>query len=106
MYITLISRVILFCPKLRGNLMTIEMIQDKIINTIEIIVNKTLEKYIRTRDVVSAVTGIRNDKYEITIDGKKYWVKDGVNISPKKGTMVWVRIPDGKINMAYIEALK
>lgn len=82
------------------------MIQDKIIDTIETIVNKTLEKYIRTRDVVSAVTDIKNNKYEISIDGKKYWVKDGVNISPGKGTMVWVRIPDGKINMAFIEALK
>lgn len=87
-------------------MITNEMIQDKIISTIETIVNKTLEKHNLTRDVVSAITGIKNDKYEITIDGKKYWVKDGVNISPKKGNLVWVRIPDGKINMAYIEALK
>ncbi len=87
-------------------MITNEMIQDRIISTIETIVNKTLEKYNRTRDVVSVVTDVKNDKYEINIDGKKYWVKDGVNISPKKGTLVWVRIPDSKIDLAYIEALK
>lgn len=81
-------------------------IQDELISTIETLVSRAIDKQNRTRDVVSVVTGVNNGLYEIIIDGQKYWVKDGVNVSPTTGTNVWVKIPNGNINLAYIAALR
>lgn len=81
-------------------------VQDELINTIETIVRKAADNLNRTRDVMSVVTGFNSGLYEVIIDGQKCWVKDGINISPNTGTNVWVRIPDGNISLAYIEALR
>lgn len=59
-----------------------------------------------TSEVASVVEAVNGDKYTVSIDGMRYEVKDGVNINPKIGTPVWVKMPNGKGNMtgAYIMA--
>lgn len=78
-------------------------IQDEIISTIEIIVQKHLSKLKIPRDVVSVVTAISGDKYKINIDGTDYWVKDGIGLNLTVGTHVWVRIVG---NERYISSRK
>ena len=79
-------------------------IQDELIRTIEIIVNRKINNIVQSRDVATVVTGINGDKYKVTINGNDYWVKDGVNISPTIGMAVWVHIPNGKYTQAFIMA--
>lgn len=67
-------------------------IQDEIMNTVEIIVQKHLNKLKIPRDVVSVVTDISGDKYKVNIDGTNYWVKDGIGLNLTVGTQVWIRI--------------
>lgn len=67
-------------------------IQKEIIQTIETLVKKEIQKQSQSRDVVSVVTGIKGDKYKVTIDGAEYWLKDGIGLNLAVGTQVWVRI--------------
>lgn len=78
-------------------------IQEEIIKAINVIVEKNIEKY-QLLDVPSVVTGVKNGKYKVTINGAEYYVKDGVNINPAIGTLVWIHIPNGDIKNAYISA--
>lgn len=79
-------------------------IQDELIRTIEMIVNRKIGNIAQSRDVATVVTGISNGKYKVTINGDDYWVKDGVNISPTIGMAVWVHVPNGKYTQAFIMA--
>ena len=67
-------------------------IQDEIINTAETVVKKYLDNLKISRDVPSVVTAISNDKYKVEIDGKVYWLKDGIGLNLTVGTQVWIRI--------------
>lgn len=80
-------------------------IQEKIIQSIDLIVERSLEKY-RQQDVSSVVTEIKNGKYKVLINGADYYVKDGVCVNPNVGTSVWIHMPNGNIKDAYISALK
>lgn len=102
------SRLTLSCPfyyaQKRKEVTTI--LQDEIIKTIETIV----QKYISTttnnqsRDVVSVVTGIKGNKYQVKIDNSTYWIKNGVDIEINVGNQVWIHIPNGKMNEMFIMA--
>ena len=78
-------------------------IQDEIMNTVEIIVQKYLSKLKIPRDVVSVVTEISGDKCKVNIDGINYWVKDGIGLNLTVGTAVWIRIIG---NERYISSRK
>ena len=77
-------------------------IQDELLSTIETYVQKVLDNMTLTRTVPSAVTKIVNGKYEVNIDGHNYMVKDAVGIEPTVGMGVWVMIPEGGIEQAFI----
>lgn len=79
-------------------------IKDELIRTIDIRINKIINKIasIKNRDVVAVVKEINGDKYRVDIDGYNYWMKDGVGIALSVGSSVWVRIPEGKMSLAYI----
>lgn len=80
-------------------------IQEEILKSIETMVEKTILKF-QNPDVASVVTGIHNGKYQVSINGADYYVKDGVGISPGVGTAVWIHIPNGNLKNAYIAALR
>lgn len=76
--------------------------KDEIMKTIEIMVNKAIDKRTPIFDKASVVLEIKNNKYRVSIDGADYWLKDGVNINPTVGMRVWVRIPHNRMHEAYI----
>lgn len=81
-------------------------IQEEIIKSIDVIVRKYMERY-QLVDVTGIVTGEKNEKtnkYQVTINGADYHLKDGVNINPTVGTAVWVHVPNGDMKNAYISA--
>ena len=78
-------------------------IQEEIIKTVEIIVQKYMTKLKISRDVVCVITDISGDKYKINIDGTNYWVKDGIGLNLTVGTQVWIRIVG---NERYISSRK
>ncbi len=77
-------------------------IQNEIIQAIEILIQKNLPP--SRLDIPTVVLGIEGDKYLVQIDGSNYQIKDGINLNPTVGTKVWVHLPNGKINQAYIAA--
>lgn len=81
-------------------------IQGEIIKTIDIMIAKRLEKSQISTDVASVVQEISGTKYKVTINGTKSWVKCGTNLSLNIGTPVWVHIPNGNINDAFILAYR
>lgn len=88
-------------------------IQKEIIDTIELMVSKMVEKMNLSSDVSSVVQDIeivnkRNKvikNYKVKIQGRDYMVYDGVDISPQVGQRVWIHIPYGNYDEAYICAL-
>ena len=75
-------------------------IQEEIIETVETVVKKYLNNLKLSRDVPSVVTAISNDKYKVEIDGKVYWLKDGIGLNLTVGTQVWIRIVGNEIYIA------
>ena len=67
-------------------------IKDEIKQAIKIMVKKEIQNLKIPRDVVSVVTNISGNKYQVNIDGTNYWVKDGIGLNLTIGTQVWVRI--------------
>lgn len=77
-------------------------IQNEIIQAIDILIKKRLPT--TQMDIPTVVLGIEGDTYLVKIDGGDYYVKDGINLNPTVGTKVWLHLPNGKLNMAYIAA--
>lgn len=77
-------------------------VQDKLIDTIETVVKRTLDKYKFNQDVACVVTEINGNKYKVSIDGNDYWIKDGIGLGLTVGMGVWVHVPNGKLGNAYI----
>ena len=75
-------------------------IQEEIIETVETVVKKYLNNLKLSRDVPSVVTAISNDKYKVEIDGKVYWLKDGIGLNLTVGTQVWIRIAGNEMYIA------
>ena len=67
-------------------------IQEEIIETVEMVVKKYVGRLNISRDVISVVTAISNDKYKIEFDGETHWLKDGIGLNLTVGTQVWIRI--------------
>jgi len=77
-------------------------IQNEIIQAIEILIKKNLPP--SRLDIPTVIIGIEGDKYLVQIDAGQYYVRDGINLNPTIGTKVWVHLPNGNINQAYIAA--
>ncbi len=77
-------------------------IQDELFKSIEILVQKALEKHNISRTVASTVEAISGSKYKCNIDGAEFWLKNGSGASLSRGTAVWVHIPNNKMNNAFI----
>lgn len=77
-------------------------IQQEIIQAIDILIQKRVSS--TPMDIPTVVLGVDGDTYKVNIDGVDYNVKDGINLNPTIGTKVWVHLPNGKINQAYIAA--
>ena len=75
-------------------------IQDEIINTAETVVKKYIGRLNISRDVISVVTAISNDKYKVIVDGTEYWLKDGIGLNLTVGTQVWVRVVGNEMYIA------
>lgn len=71
-------------------------IQNEIIKTIDILINKKFEKTVIPKDVPTIVKSItKNKKYVVIIDGAEHTVPCGVNIGNiTVGMPVWVHLPD------------
>ena len=67
-------------------------IQEEIIETVEMVVKKYVGRLNISRDVISVVTAISDDKYKVTVDGVEHWLKDGIGLNLTIGTQVWIRI--------------
>lgn len=67
-------------------------IQEEIIETVETVVKKYIGRLNISRDVISVVTAISNDKYKVIVDGTEHWLKDGIGLNLTVGTQVWIRI--------------
>lgn len=78
--------------------------QEELIETIDILIDKALNRQSRSRDISSVILEIKEDKYKVNIDGKEYWLKDGIGLNLTVGMSVWVRIVSGE-NM-YIASRK
>ena len=82
-------------------------IKDELLDTIEMMVNKSLDKYSQdsqNRVVSCAVTGIVGGKYKVNIDGADYLVKDGIGLGVNIGAQVWIMIPNGNIGQGFVFA--
>lgn len=82
---------------------------DEIYKTVEVIVQKYLEKAKMSQQVAGVVLGTSgkdDGKYIVSVKNGKYLMKDGVGINPKPNTSVWVCVPNGDWNSAYICAKK
>ena len=77
-------------------------IQEELFKSIEILVEKYLEKRQISRTVPSTVMGVSGDKYKCNIDGAEYMLKNGSGVTLTNGTAVWVHIPQNKVNNAFI----
>ena len=75
-------------------------IQDEIINTAETVVKKYIGRLNISRDVISVVTAISNDKYKVIVDGTEHWLKDGIGLNLTVGTQVWVRVVGNEMYIA------
>ena len=82
-------------------------LQDELIQTIEILINKSINKTAsQGRDVVAVISEIENNKYKVIIDGIDYWLKDGIGLNLAVGMPVWVRIAGKGSNNMYIASRK
>ena len=81
-------------------------IQGEIIKAIDVIVAKRLEKTQISTDVASVVQEVSGNKYKVTINGVKSWVKCGTDLTLNVGTAVWVHVPNGNINDSFIIAYR
>lgn len=77
-------------------------IQSEILQAIEILIKKNLPP--SKVDIPTVVIGIEGDRYLVQVDAGQYRVKDGINLNPTIGTKVWLHLPNGNINQAYIAA--
>ena len=78
-----------------------------IIDSIEMCINKKLERFInndRMAVVLGTKTKGRKTRYRVQMDGAEYLVSDGIDLKPELNTKVWVHIPNGNLENAYIAA--
>lgn len=76
-------------------------LSEDIFDTIDFAITKALKKY-KKQDVMTSIKGISSGKFIVEIDGKEYALHNGVGISLKVGDSVWVHLPNGNKQQAYI----
>ena len=76
-------------------------IQNEIIKTIELIVQKAVENQ-QNLDVSSVVVGIKGNKAKVIVDGAEYWVNNTLGLAI--GDNVWLHIPNSRKNMKQMFA--
>ena len=81
-------------------------IQNEIIRTIELMVDKIFEKKKVCRTIPSVIQEVDGDLYKVRINGGDFWLKSGTNLTLAKGKAVWVHIPDSNITNAFIIAYR
>ena len=84
-------------------------IQEELYQAMETIVARYFQQAKISKQVAGVVLGTsgKNDgKYIVKMNGQNYTVKDGVNINPSVNSAVWVCVPNGDYNQAYICAKK
>ncbi len=81
-------------------------IQKEIINSIDIMIKKNLEKNRISQDVASVVQEISGSKYKVLINGNSTWIPCGTNLTLTVGKPVWVHLPNGDIKKAFILAYR
>lgn len=81
-------------------------IQEEIIKSIELIVQKTVDRSNTSCDIPSVVKEISGNKYRVSVNGSDMWVKCGTNLTLSVGTTVWVHIPNGNIRKGFILAYR
>lgn len=78
-----------------------------IIDSIEMFIDKKLERVINN-DRMAVVLGTkmkgRKTLYRVQMDGREYLVYDGIGLKPEPNTKVWIHIPNGNLENAYIAA--
>ena len=77
-------------------------IQDELFKSIEILVEKYLDRRQYSRTVASTVLEVSGDKFKCSIDGADYLIKNGCGVTLTRGTAVWEHIPQNKIINAFI----
>ena len=93
-------------------------IQEEILNAIDVMVQKGIEKSnpeTTRRGVVTGIKdgkyqvsidgGIKDGKYQVSIDGTEVNVYDSVGCNPKIGDGVFVQTPNGSLINAFITGL-
>lgn len=75
----------------------------QMVNEIIKIIEKKIKKT-STKMISSVITDKKDDKYVCTIDGVKYEVKNGTNISFKNGDKIWICRPNGSVRQQFIFA--
>lgn len=81
-------------------------IQKEIINAIDVMIKKSLEKYRTSQDIASVVQEISGSKYKVLINGNTFWIPCGTNLTLSVGKPVWVHIPNGDTKKAFILAYR
>lgn len=83
-------------------------IQSELIKTIEMMIDKKINKNSGSEMIPSVVRDINADgnRYLVHINQIQAWVKCGTDITPSVGKSVWVCIPNGNISDAFIIAYK
>ena len=82
---------------------------DEIYKTIETMIQRYVSKMKISQQINGVVleeSGKNDHKYKVLINGQTYMIKDGVNLSPAPHTFVWICVPNGDMNSAYICGLK
>ena len=80
-------------------------IQEEILNAIDVMVQKGIEKSNPETTRRGVVTGMENGKYQVSIDGTEVSVYDSVGCNPKIGDGVFVQTPNGSLINAFITGL-
>lgn len=80
-------------------------IQEEILNAIDVMVQKGIEKSNPETTRRGVVTGIKDGKYQVSIDGTEVNVYDSVGCNPKIGDGVFVQTPNGSLINAFITGL-
>ena len=79
-------------------------LQEELINSIRITLDKALANHAKNTEIATVVTAISSGQYQVKIAVNEFWVMAGLNIHPTVGPAVWVTTPNGKhsMNEAYI----
>ena len=77
-------------------------IQKEIMSAIDSLIKERMPNI--SSDVLAMVLEIKDNKYRVVLGGADRWVINGIGVEIAVCDRVWVRIPNGNISQAFIEA--